>query len=555
MRLFGRGKTDLDKNLAEALSKEQWGCPNSLLQEIAIATEDDTSRMVVLKALWSAIEEKDKMWKRIYKGLVLAEVILKRGSVRIIEDLKQDIFKIQKLKDHRIMEGGKDVAGGIREKANYILEMLGNPTDLNQERHKNYELYSKFQGVGTELPDKKQRARKLTEKAAIAAEAADRQREVDIHLQTQEFIRETRAPENQAVYYLRRNHGNVKKALEEYNQAKGLGGYKPRFAELRQRCDQVQMIAEVSEKRAMELLEKNGWDVERAIEAKSSINPQEDSGSDSDSSSSSSDEGQNMRGSTSGGWGNSAGMGGWPGSPTGGMSSTGGWPGSQSSGYGQGGFNQSSPWPQGGAMQRSNSAGPTYGGFGGTQPGNAFGGNSPFGGKGGASSFGGPQGGFGNQQGGFGGQQKGNFGGGFGGQQGQQGFGTGPGTPRGGIGGQQGGFGSQQAGFGGQQGGFGMQGGQKGGFGGQQGGFGGGFGGQQQGGFGSQKGGFGGQQGGFGGQQGGFGGQQNGFGGQQGGFGVQQSGFGNQQGFGGQPNAFGQKGGFGGGFGGGKGGW
>jgi len=536
-KLLKKGKaSEIEPQLKEALGKENWNAPNSLLQELALCTEDDANRQEIFQAIWKLLDESKPLWRRVLKALALLEVILKRGSVRAVEDMKRDMHRVQRWQNHHQMEDGRDIAGGIREKANNIVQLLGNPRQLNQERQKNYELYAKFQGVGIEVKEKESTvdkamasAKKIKDaatgnnEAAVEREAARHQKEVQVFLAVQEFVNKTGAPDHVARHFLRRHRGNMQNAMAEFaaqNGGAGAGGatptggaaaqqkpQRPSFSQAREMCEQVKMIADCSDGEAAKLLEQCGWDVEKAIDKASQMAPvaakpkqPEPESDDSDSDSDSSDDESEAS----------------PVHNRGGQAS--GWPATQQATTPRGG--------QQGAWGQQQGFGGPQGGFGGQQNNqqNGFNGNgNGFGAQGG---FGGQQS---NQQGGFGGQQ-----GGRGGQQGNQ---------QGGWGGQQAGFGQngrQQGAFGGQQGNQGGFGGQQGGFGGQQG--------NQQAGFGGQQGGFGGQQGGFGGnQQGGFGG-----GGQQGGFGGQQVGFGGQMGggFGGQQGGFGGKGagGFGGGY-------
>lgn len=535
-------KSELDGQLKEAMSKESWGAPNSLLQDIAIASEDDADRLVILQAVWKTLECKDKEWRRVLKALALIEVILKRGCPRIIEDIKQDQWRIQKWQDTRIMEDGKDVASGIREKCKNIIELLGNPAELNKQRQKNHEMYEKFQGVGVERRRKGTTVEQLAAmkdkavdqmtggKAALEAETEKRQRQTEVYLKIQEFKDKTGAPENVARHFLKRHHGHMEGAIGEFQRSQQSSNgqttprgqasapSKPRLADMRQRCDQVRSITEVSEKDAMQVLEQCGWDVEKAIERafasapsatpKNVKNPRdapaEDSDSDSDESSDeSSDEeeapgkghgkgfGKGGKGFNASVWGGQTGPNGYGAGPNhmngqawgnagkgdatfGGMSGKGGnaW-GGQADGFGgkgagfNGGLNagfhgqQDARFTNGGQninapFGKGGFNGKGNSGFGNPQANGPFGGNVPAD----------PNAGFGghaNQQMANGGQQGGLTPRSFGGPQGQQG---GPG-PAAGFGGQQRGHG-QQYGFGGQQNA-------------QQGGFGGGYQSQQNG--------------------------------------------------------------------------
>jgi len=84
-----------------------------------------------------------------------------------------------------------------------------------------------------------------------------------------EFCAATGASVAVAEEKLSRHAGNLASAIEEY--LKGGGGSsrnkKPGYLEQRRRCEQVQAILDIPERKAMELLDSVYWDVEGAIAA------------------------------------------------------------------------------------------------------------------------------------------------------------------------------------------------------------------------------------------------------------------------------------------------
>mmetsp|Transcript_129338 Transcript_129338/g.241949 ORF Transcript_129338/g.241949 Transcript_129338/m.241949 type:complete len:526 (+) Transcript_129338:75-1652(+) len=271
---FRRSKNELEQQLKEALSKENWMAPNSLLQEIALTTEEAEDRALILRHVWAILESGASYWRRTLKALALIEVLLKRGTVKMIQEIQKDSWKIARYREHRVKEQGREVGEGIREKAKTIGDMLENPEELNRERNKNYELYSKMSGVGNAEPEQKKKSfgqniskavgGKRAQKEALQNEIDQQQKMASQHIKIQEFVAETGASEQAASRFLHLSHGNMKRAVDEYHRAQA--NARPSPGQLREMCQQVMTITMVPESRAMNLLEQCRFDVGDAID-------------------------------------------------------------------------------------------------------------------------------------------------------------------------------------------------------------------------------------------------------------------------------------------------
>jgi hypothetical protein len=87
-----------------------------------------------MKHIWEVLNYEAKYHIHIFKGLHLMEFMIKNGNTRIIQDLKDDIFKIKSLQDCTFHDDGIDKCRGIREKAKAIIELLNDPARLDEER-------------------------------------------------------------------------------------------------------------------------------------------------------------------------------------------------------------------------------------------------------------------------------------------------------------------------------------------------------------------------------------------------------------------------------------
>jgi epsin len=87
-----------------------------------------------MKHIWEVLNYEAKYYIHIFKGLYLMEFMIKNGNTRIIQDLKDDIFKIKSLQDCTFHDDGIDKCRGIREKAKAIIDLLNDPARLDEER-------------------------------------------------------------------------------------------------------------------------------------------------------------------------------------------------------------------------------------------------------------------------------------------------------------------------------------------------------------------------------------------------------------------------------------
>ena len=65
-----------------------------------------------MKHLWSKLNSKPKEWRRIFKALHAMEYLIKNGAPRVVQDIKDDLFKIRALQDFSYNENGTDRGQG-----------------------------------------------------------------------------------------------------------------------------------------------------------------------------------------------------------------------------------------------------------------------------------------------------------------------------------------------------------------------------------------------------------------------------------------------------------
>ena len=65
-----------------------------------------------MKHLWAKIACKPAEWRRIFKALNTLDYLCKNGAPRVIQDLKDDMFKIRTLIDFSYRESGAEKGQG-----------------------------------------------------------------------------------------------------------------------------------------------------------------------------------------------------------------------------------------------------------------------------------------------------------------------------------------------------------------------------------------------------------------------------------------------------------
>ncbi|XP_071959449.1 uncharacterized protein [Antedon mediterranea] len=119
----------------EATSNDPWGPSSSILSEIAELTENVVLFTEIMAMLWKRMNDHGKNWRHVYKALIVLEYIIKKGSERVAQQCKENIFAINTLKDFRFVDdNGKDQGVNVREKSKHIVALLKNDTQLKSER-------------------------------------------------------------------------------------------------------------------------------------------------------------------------------------------------------------------------------------------------------------------------------------------------------------------------------------------------------------------------------------------------------------------------------------
>jgi len=104
---------------------------------------------VVMKHLWGNLQLKPKEWRRISKTLHVMDYLVKNGAPRVIQDIKDDLYKITALKNFSFMDNGVEQGYELRDKANALCELLNEPGKLQYEREFAKQTREKFIGISS----------------------------------------------------------------------------------------------------------------------------------------------------------------------------------------------------------------------------------------------------------------------------------------------------------------------------------------------------------------------------------------------------------------------
>ena len=78
---------------------------------------------VIMKHLWGKVQSKPKEWRRIFKALNCMDYLCKNGAPRVVQEIKDDLYKIRTLQDFSFSENGVDRGQGGKSKLVKILSL------------------------------------------------------------------------------------------------------------------------------------------------------------------------------------------------------------------------------------------------------------------------------------------------------------------------------------------------------------------------------------------------------------------------------------------------
>ena len=103
-----------------------------------------------MKHLWEKLHCKAKEWRRIAKALHVMDYLVKNGAPRVIQDIKDDLYKIRAFQDFIFKEpNGVEQGAELRDKARGLCELVSEPSKLQYEREFAKQTREKFMGISS----------------------------------------------------------------------------------------------------------------------------------------------------------------------------------------------------------------------------------------------------------------------------------------------------------------------------------------------------------------------------------------------------------------------
>ena len=141
-------ETPFERNLREATSNKRWGCPNSVLHELAVDAQTYKCRQKIMSRSLENLNGNQDKWRRILKTLILLEYLVKNGGENIADELRGEQLTFRRLANYQCKDEGHDRGSGVREKADALVKLLNDKDLLRQEREQAKLHHTKLTGGG-----------------------------------------------------------------------------------------------------------------------------------------------------------------------------------------------------------------------------------------------------------------------------------------------------------------------------------------------------------------------------------------------------------------------
>jgi epsin len=150
------GEGQLERNVRVATNNKDTGCPNTVLYEIAQASNSLASREIIMEKVWARLKECERnpaKWRGAFKTLCMLEFIIKYGSIRIADEVRREQLKVQPFMDFKMaLQAGNltDRSAVVRSKATQVVMLVTDKDFLVQERTKARQNLSRLEGVAAD---------------------------------------------------------------------------------------------------------------------------------------------------------------------------------------------------------------------------------------------------------------------------------------------------------------------------------------------------------------------------------------------------------------------
>lgn len=130
---------EIESKVRDATSDEPWGPNPNQLQDLAQLTFGSVDNYnQVLDNIWKRMSLSDKRsanWRRLDKSLLILLFLLKNGSEKVVNSIKEHLDELKSLETYSYMdENGKDAGVAVRHGIKRLLESMESDERLREER-------------------------------------------------------------------------------------------------------------------------------------------------------------------------------------------------------------------------------------------------------------------------------------------------------------------------------------------------------------------------------------------------------------------------------------
>ena len=92
--------TEAEIKVREATNEDPWGPEGPILNEIARMTSMYSYFGEIMGMLWSRMcQDNEGAWRRVYKGLLVLDFLIKNGSDRCVVNAKEHVYDLRTLQN------------------------------------------------------------------------------------------------------------------------------------------------------------------------------------------------------------------------------------------------------------------------------------------------------------------------------------------------------------------------------------------------------------------------------------------------------------------------
>eukprot|EP00045_Choanoeca_perplexa_P008072 m.73855 g.73855 ORF g.73855 m.73855 type:complete len:488 (+) comp14343_c0_seq1:55-1518(+) len=130
---------------------EAWGPHGTIMAEIAKFTYSYEDYPEAMGMLWQRIlkNREGKHWRRIYKGLLVLDHLIRNGSSRVIDSARDHVYDLRQLERFEFLDKtGRDQGINVRQKAKNVCELLSDDDRIRAERKTAKANRDRYKGIG-----------------------------------------------------------------------------------------------------------------------------------------------------------------------------------------------------------------------------------------------------------------------------------------------------------------------------------------------------------------------------------------------------------------------